>query len=593
MWQKTGVVTYGGTVANIGGEHPLWLVTEAGIFGQDDSGAWLPLPQGQPLAQISALATAGQFLLAGNAAGQIVYSADGGQQWRQGRVSETGAAITCLALAPDFLQSGLAWAGTQGAGVLRSTDGGRSWQPANFGLQEFVVLTLATPPTWGRREVVFAATPESLYRSPNGGRAWKRADAGLNGAAVQAIAVSPNFETDRTVLAGTETHGLFRSVNQGKSWEPYNDGVGDDAGQLPAINALWVNPRGTDDPGWVAATGDGRLFYAANQNQAWQQTAALDTAVLSLGGDENLLWAGLYQQGLFYSADGGQSWMKNDKLAARNITRLHRAGSGMVAFGPLGHVWRTTPDGADWESLPVPNHARLLTLAAAPVETQSSLLAATSAGLMRWTAEQPGWQIVLADSTVLSLHFSPAFAVDQTVWAGTAAGSLLTSTDGGQNWRGQSGPKAGHPLIFLGSVGKMLVAATYLAAGEQVTLWRSADRGETWQQWQQVKTGWPAVYLADTGNQSLVCIDRRCWLSLETGWERTLETAQPIVGLAQSPAGDRLLLLTSRQVFFSDDGRRWVEWGEGLPNEPLLSAAWLPDGATVLTTGGVIWQQQI
>ena len=91
-WQQTGIIAPGGTIFSLAFEPGgrLWLLSGAGIFGQNDNASgWRPLSQGQPLAQVNALACAGRFLFAGGTQGEIVYSSDGGQQWYQGQVTQT------------------------------------------------------------------------------------------------------------------------------------------------------------------------------------------------------------------------------------------------------------------------------------------------------------------------------------------------------------------------------------------------------------------------------------------------------------------------------------------------------------------------
>ncbi|GAB4454767.1 MAG: hypothetical protein Kow0031_36640 [Anaerolineae bacterium] len=589
IWQQAGVVAPGGTVSAIAGSEALWLATEAGLFEQAGDG-WQPLPQGQPLNQLSALSAQGQVLVAGNTLGQIVTSNNGGQSWFQARVGEQNAPITWITLLPDFAGRGLALAGTDGAGLLRSSDGGKSWQPANFGLQEFSVLVVAAPPAWRRRETVFAATPGGLYRSPNGGRAWKRFDAGLAGVVVQSLAVSPHFEADRTVLAGTESHGVYRSVNAGQSWEPANNGIGGDDAELPPINALWFGSTGDAAPDCVAGTGDGRLFHSADGGGTWRQVAAPGGAVLALGGDSRRLVAGLYRHGLLHSVDGGQSWAAVEGLAARNLTRLSAAGSGLVAFGPLGEVRHLPQLGQPWQPVALPDDSPLLTLAT----DGATLLAAKPAGLLRSGAKASGWETTLPGVEVLAARFGH----DGAVWAGSSGGQVFASADGGQSWRECAAPQAGRPVTALALNGGEVVAATFGLDSGQITLWRSVDGGASWQQWHQAGAQWPAVNLAWLENTAVVCIDRRCWLSRAGGWERVLETDQPIVRLLQLPAGRGLLLLTSAQLFHSATGEKWADWGTGLPQLPLLDVALSPAGdgstaATLLTTGGGLWQAAV
>jgi photosystem II stability/assembly factor-like uncharacterized protein len=620
-WQQTAIIAQGGTVFNIAPDRAgrVWISTDAGIFSQTDEG-WRPLAQGQPFGRINTLAWAATTLFAGGGQGQIVYSPDQGQQWYRGRVSQTDAAVACLVAGPNFRKKGVILAGTDGGGILRSTDGGRNWQLANFGLQEFSVMALAVAPTWERREMAFAATTHGFYRSPNGGRAWKKSDAGLAGAAVQSIAVSPNFTKDRTILAGTESQGIFRSTDGGKSWQAWSQGLipagADEVAteELPPVNSLWLHPDFAANPVCVAATGDGQLFRSADGGPNWQRVAAADAALLSLGGSEQALYAGLYDRGLLRSTDTGQSWSPVANLAVRPISRLAGNNQILVAFGPLAGAWGSTNGGERWSQLEsLTDLTPLLAVAASPGDNFSGgtysprLLAATQSGLYYSADGGERWQNVLPAEEVVTFHFSDRFNQDGQVWAGTGGGKLFASNDGGQTWEERPAPKPGIPLVALAQLTlphkrgrNTLASVTYDLERGQMTLWRSEDGGSSWQQWQQVSGSWPVAHVnlaGQTGDRVLICLDRRAWCSTAAGWERVLETEQPILRLVRLEEERGLLALTARQVLFSPDGVTWSPIDEGLAGETLLDLYVGPakeEGqlATVLTTGGVVWQRR-
>ncbi len=604
-WQQTGPISPGGTVWNISGTEQIWLATEAGIFIQAEAedNAWIPLASGQPLPQINALVADGQAVLAADAQGRIVYSFNGGQNWYQGeQISSTGEPVTWLAMAPNYRQTGVALAATDGGGILRTTDGGRKWQPANFGLQDFSVQALATAPEWERREIIFAATTHALYRSPNGGRGWKRFDKGLEEVVVQSLAVSPTFDKDRTIFAGTETGGVFRSTNGGKVWRPIRQGLPEEDGEFSPVNALWLHPDFAGSAICVAALGNGQIFRSQDGGDSWQKVASPGAAVMCLGGTETDILAGLHKKGLLKSTDAGQSWEPIPAFSARAVTRLYSSSnnSGLFSYGPLGQTWISNDTGQNWESLSLPGDIPILALAAAGTAGQETcLLVATAAGLLRTEDRGESWQAVLPNSEVLSIHFSATFAEDNKVWVGTSTGDVQASADGGKSWEvlPAPAPQPGRPVVAISLLQGLLSVATFAPDSGQVTLWRSSDFGESWQQWQQVTASRPSAHVNWVGQTAIVCVDRRCWRSSGTGWERVLDTEQPIVRLARLPAEKGLLLLTARQVFHSTDGVNWSACDEGLPEQQLLDFALTPgeDGgqiASILTTGGVIWQRK-
>jgi photosystem II stability/assembly factor-like uncharacterized protein len=598
-WTNAGMISAGGTVSGIAGNEPVWLATEAGIYQRDKEGHWCALAQGQPLPQISALAAAADTIVVGSGLGDIVFSRDGGGKWFRSKINQTPATITWLLLAPDFEANGVALAGTAGDGILRTTNGCKHWQPANFGLQDFTVLVMAAPPVWGRRETVFVATANGLYRSSNGGRAWKRSDTGLEGMVVQALVVSPAYENDRTLLAGTETHGIYRSNNGGKTWKPSNDGLPTaDETTYPPINALWFNPVFDQKPECVAACGDGQLFYGAEAGQMWTLAHQTDTAILSLSGGSDYLYAGLYKNGMLVSEDGGQSWQPVTGLAARLVTRLHQHSDTLVAFGPSGQIWQAGSDSNNWQGISFPDDTTLLTLIGVPSTNSNPLLAATPDGLLHSVDGQRDWQSVLAINTPLVIHTPRGSTDDQRIWVGTDSGDIFVTANGGQSWTKIMAPQSGQPVVAITGGGDMpLVSATYAAQSQQLTLWLSQDDGKTWQQWQHANTPWPSVQVAWHENRAVVCIGRRCWIRGGTGWEKVLETNHSIIRLETVPDTKTFILMTTRQVLSSTDGRRWQAWDEGLPAQQFLDLVVRTDKeqgqstATLMTTGGVLWQR--
>ena len=233
------------------------------------------------------------------------------------------------------------------------------------------------------------------------------------------------------------------------------------------------------------------------------------------------------------------------------------------------------------------------------------LLASTGAGLLYSPDEGQSWQVVLQSAEVITICFSPQFVQDGRVWAGTGSGQLLTSADGGQTWIEQAAPKPSIPLITLVYLplpqkagGDTLTAVTYDLEKGIMTLWRTVDEG--WKQWQQVNAHWPAAHVEIAGQSAdrvLTCMDRRCWSSTSTGWERVLETEQPIVRLGRLAEGKGLMALTSKQILSSPDGVNWSDCDEGLTGQTLLDLAISPVTSagqivSVLTTGGEVWQQQ-
>lgn len=233
-----------------------WAAGPNGLF-QVEPDQLAPLPQ--PMERLASVLALQSRLLVGGAPHGVAYTADQGQSWQAAWMSGCQTPVLVMAADPDVANSGVLLAGTEGEGILRSTDRGGYWFPCNYGLRNYMILSmtwapLAPPKQWPRREVVFATTEEGIYRSPNAGRAWKRAD--CPDAVYQIVAVSPQYHQDGLVLAGAEEEGLWRSADGGRSFAR--------VASAPAqINALcaW-------EEGWLLS--DIEQLWSSSDGKEWQ-----------------------------------------------------------------------------------------------------------------------------------------------------------------------------------------------------------------------------------------------------------------------------------------------------------------------------------
>lgn len=105
-----------------------------------------------------------------------------------------------------------------------------------------------------------------------------------------------------TVLAGTETHGLFRRASGG-SWQQLD--------QPPAGASILSLAGPASAERLFAGTAGHGLFASSDDGLTWQALSALPAARVNtlqlLDGEGLALLAGT-ESGLYLSADGGQSW---------------------------------------------------------------------------------------------------------------------------------------------------------------------------------------------------------------------------------------------------------------------------------------------
>lgn len=235
------------------------------------NGALTPVPQ--PMSALYGCAVAGDRLLAAGApfgvASRLIEDADGllsaEREWQGGWMDHTSAPAVSIAALPSAQgETPILLAATAGDGILRSSNRGINWTLCNFGIQEYVILSVAWGPrpagtsaggSWLDRQVAFAGSEAGVYRSPAAGLAWKKVTDGPEDA-VQALAVSPCYHSDGIVLAGTESQGLWRSTDGGLAFTQV-DG-------LPArIDALLASRNG-----YLAGTPAGVLH--STDGAAWE-----------------------------------------------------------------------------------------------------------------------------------------------------------------------------------------------------------------------------------------------------------------------------------------------------------------------------------
>ena len=589
-WERIGIVAEGGTVLGMAevADGQLWLATGSRLVKRGVKGWQLPTP-GQPTLQPSTLAHAGGTLLVGSMLGQIAYSRDSGETWYSGHLRQPAEGVTCLAASPNFERDGVILAGTNGSGILRSTDGGRNWEMSSFGLQDFTILTLATAADWGRREVAFAGTAHGLFRSPNGGRAWK--NAAIGDWVFQALAVSGAL-----VLVGTEGQGLFRSTDGGQRWS-----LLDLEGETPAINALWLQPDCGERRVCLAGTSDGRIFRSEDGGEHW--TCAYDgqAPILCLAQAGERLYAGLLNEGLLVSEDGGQSWSHGRDLTFRALNRLRAGANGeLLAWGSMDGVWHSATGGSTWTQLGLPNGEQFVTaVAVSPVPERPCLLISRPQDLLHSEDGGQSWHAIPVDS-ILATAFSPAFAEDGQIWATTIAGDLLASSNGGRTWTTLPRPQPDNQLVGLDAGFRALAVMVFETIVGQITVWRSGDNGQTWSQWLQQPLQQPTALLclARDGRHDLIALGDTCWRSTPDGWQQVLKTADSILRVQQRPDRPGILLLTPNEVLYSDDSRKWTAYDDGLAGESFVDLA-LPASAEaepwayLLTTGGELWRRRL
>jgi ligand-binding sensor domain-containing protein len=524
-------------------------------------------------------------------AGGLAHSQDGGQTWTTFTDGLTDNPIFDLLFIPstDAESSGSLWAATR-AGLMLSRDGGTSWQPA-AGLPPVTVFALAADAS-GRVYVglddagVFVQTAQG-WESLAASKVEDEAES-LHSAAVLSLDVSAD---GRQLYAGTAGRGVFASRDGGRTW----------ANSYPGNYApnLALNPA---NPAQAVASLRNRLVRTQDGGKSWRTLPvawARDEIVSLLWLADGALGAGTGQGRLYYSRNGGDSWVEGGAgLPSGGVLDL-----AVAAGSPPLRLWAATwtgvyasDDGGEtWQNMaPALGSPNAFTI----LSTDQGLLLGTRAGLFRWQPDNRRWISVPGDfptGGITSLASDPQNS--QILYTGTSSNGLYSSQDGGGNWQRLPTRNFGIPAVAVDP--KDSERIYILAAWERV--YESRDGGQGWDaRWKGLGETIEATSIAVDPVQPLV------YVGTETGLYRSYDgrtwrlitpslADQTILALLAQPTppnaggGSVLYLGTTRGVYRSLTGGTTVQggegWGQGLENISVTALLADPDNPGSLFAG--------
>jgi photosystem II stability/assembly factor-like uncharacterized protein len=300
-----------------------------------------PQGSGQRLWDIEYSGADTVFLAGDN--GVISRSTNAGATWAS--IQSGGAAMTH---GFDSVDARHAWAGQDAGEIVYTLNGGRQWIRASvqgfdvFGKIMAVAFADSSTGWAGGSNAFFGGSSGRVSRSTNGGKTWQ-----------QQLEI-PDFtfeglETINTLTAfavgGYDLVGgglVLRTVNGGSSWQdvsPISAGFRD-VSFIDAATGWVVGPSiyKTTDGGtsWIKQFGDGSTEFTA----------------ISFSDSQNG-WAVGFANLVLHTTDGGQNWVAQDvgapPLTAINGVTAVNSSTAWIA-GWYGFVARTTDSGQTWRS---------------------------------------------------------------------------------------------------------------------------------------------------------------------------------------------------------------------------------------------------
>lgn len=348
--------------------------TSTGIFRSTNDGAdWNAVNSGLPGSKITSLVINGSNVFAGTLGNGVFLSTNNGTDWtavNSGLINPTIHGLT-------INNTGI-FAGTRDGGVFTSTDNGSNWSVVNNGFPKTDVFSLYTD-----GNVVFAGTEGGgIYTTSDDGNNWEDSNFGLTHPYIYSFA-----ESSTNLFVGTAGGGIFRSSDNGATWYSANSGI-------PPVQSF-INSIAINEPNIFAGTNYG-IFLSTNEGSNWNwaglsnlnvlsiaiigenifgatqndgvflstnnginwtsiNNGLTNTHLLSLAVSDGKLYAGtycgggVYNGGIFYTSDYGQSWIPAG-LGGHSVFCMLFINSYLIA-GTDGYVYVSSDNGTTWNNI--------------------------------------------------------------------------------------------------------------------------------------------------------------------------------------------------------------------------------------------------
>lgn len=489
-------------------------------------------------------------------------SADGGKTWSMTPLQATSdyGYLNKLSVSPKSPDVILA-AGyfCDAAHVMRyrlfkSANGGKTWADKT-GPIPGLIRDLAAHPT--NPKVFYAVTDANVWRTADAAASWKKNKGYARGYSVAVDPARPGV-----VYAGSD-HEVCRSVNGGVDWETAPAGVygtvkdfafpggrvlcGTSAAVFSCADGAW--------PAWTASSNG--------------MKAAAARMVVVAPSSPNILYAAVFDYGLFRSRNSGAAWEllpgPADGYAASRLA-VHPTAPAVVYA--LSRVWG--PD---------------------------RLSVSTDSGTT--------WKEVLsadAEDCVLGpRNGSQIYVAGQTASGAGLVMGLHASMDGGATWTHTAASSVAGSCAYAVAVDPKNDAVVYLGgeSGGNAALFKSSTRGASWSNIAGALAGRVLDIAVDPKNSKRVYVatESGLWTSESGGASWTKAGSDSTAALLVHPSAPNIVFAaTSSGLKISRSyGKTWADYSEGLVDKSLDGLA-INATARVLfaATGSVgVWKRKL
>jgi photosystem II stability/assembly factor-like uncharacterized protein len=313
------------------------------LFSQ---GPWTRCSNGLPSNQVLSMTRSGLYLFAGTDKGGVFRSADGGANWTSTptHTSLTQQQAWSMASIDTFI-----FAGLRGGGVLRSSVNGSSWTVCNNGITKKIIQDLMVV----NNKIYAASYGGGVYVSSDMGSSWTVLynNAGLDDVKEYALASNSNMLFLGTAGVNTtmpDTGVAFRTPHNGQVWELINNGFIRNGAHLESVFSMDANDNlvfaGTDDVG---------IFRSTDQGTTWNPVGSYNGDIHAIKIAGTSVYYGTSYGGVYTSADQGLTWSANNSglsFGGTTIPFLVKdflvSGNTIYAATDIGVFRQTLPAGS-------------------------------------------------------------------------------------------------------------------------------------------------------------------------------------------------------------------------------------------------------
>ncbi|MGD0709542.1 MAG: T9SS type A sorting domain-containing protein [Bacteroidales bacterium] len=375
---------------------------------------------------------------AGDCAGiGILKSIDAGSSWNMtGMDNTSNGNVVCRMLINPMNSNSIIAACSDG--MYKSNNAATTWTKWSGSSSQFYDVEYKP----GDTTIVYATTSDSFYKSVNGGKTFTKITSTLpSGSTRYEIAVAPSNSNYVYLVASNGSYtfgGLYRSTDSGASFAVQST--------TPNIFDYATDGSGTSGQGWydlciVVSPTNAEEIYVGSINQ-WKST------------DGGVNWTNLTNWTYPPSTPGQYTHCDEHEL-------IYPAGGTKIYTGTDGGIYYSTNGGVAWTNISAGlGITQCYKLGGTESDANLIVAGAQDNGVIKYSGSSTWIQLYGADGFESAIDFTDKTIIYSEVYNG----SMLKSTDGGNNWAtdvqpsGQSGAwctpfiihPTNHNLLYMG-----------------------------------------------------------------------------------------------------------------------------------------------